>query len=64
MFHLELDAEERDILAETLNNYLSDLRYEISDTDRMEFREKLKKKKNVLNKIVKALQQASEGTGG
>ena len=57
MIHLDLDATERSILMETLESYLSDLSFEIADTDRMEFREELKAKRDVLNKILEAVQQ-------
>ena len=57
MIHLDLDATERSILMETLESYLSDLSFEIADTDRMEFREELKAKRDVLNKILEVVQQ-------
>jgi hypothetical protein len=40
------------ILAMVLESYLSDLRMEIADTDSMDFRESLKKKKDVLKKVL------------
>jgi hypothetical protein len=57
MVHLELTPEEAEVLAEALTSYLSDLRMEIADTDRMDFREGLKAQKEVLNKVVEALGQ-------
>ncbi len=57
MINLDLTKEESDILANILENYLSDLRMEIADTDRMDFRESLKKKKVVLKKVLETLQQ-------
>ena len=60
MIHLDLDATERKTLIETLESYLSDLSYEIADTDRFEFREQLKTKRDVLNKILQAVKQAHE----
>ena len=62
MIHLDLDATEQKILADTLQSYLSDLSYEIADTDRMEFREELKAKRDVLNKILHAVNQAGDST--
>lgn len=56
MIHLDLTAEEQEVLKNTLESYLSDLRYEIADTDRLEFREQLKAKKAVLEKILAAIQ--------
>ncbi len=58
MCNLELTKEEKGVLAEVLESYLSDLRMEIADTDSMDFRESLKKKKAVLNKALETLQCA------
>ena len=55
MIQLDLDREETALLAEALTSYLSDLRMEIADTDRQEFREGLKRKKQVLLKTLEAL---------
>jgi len=55
MINLDLTKEENDILAVVLESYLSDLRMEIADTDSMDFRESLKKKKDVLNKVLETL---------
>ena len=57
MIHLDLDAKERSILMETLESYLSDLSVEIADTDRKDFREQLKAKRDILNKILQAVKQ-------
>lgn len=57
MIHLELDDQEIQILDDTLKSYLSDLSYEIADTDLKDFRDKLKSKRAVLEKIKKALEQ-------
>jgi hypothetical protein len=56
MINLELTKEENDILAMVLESYLSDLRMEIADTDSMDFRESLKKRKDVLKKVLETLQ--------
>lgn len=61
MIHLDLDATERSTLIDVLESYLSDLSFEIADTDRMEFREQLKAKRDVLNKILEAAKQVHEG---
>ncbi len=58
MINLDLTKEENDILAMVLESYLSDLRMEIADTDSMDFRESLKKKKDVLNKVLETLKNA------
>lgn len=57
MIQLDLSDSEKQLLIETLESYLSDLRYEIADTDLQEFREKLKQKKAALEKVVAALKQ-------
>ena len=57
MINLDLTKEENDILAMVLESYLSDLRMEIADTDSMDFRESLKKRKDVLKKVLETLQQ-------
>jgi hypothetical protein len=58
MIHLDLDDQEKEILDETLKSYLSDLNYEIADTDAQEYRDQLKARRAVLEKIKTALEQA------
>jgi hypothetical protein len=58
MIHLDLDEQEKQILDETLQSYLSDLSYEIADTDKQDFREMLKARRAVLQKIKETLEQA------
>jgi len=58
MIQLDLTKEEKDILTEILENDLSDLRMEITDTDSLDFREMLKKQKEVLTKVLETLRQA------
>ena len=60
MIHLELDAQAKKVLMETLGSYLSDLSSEIADTDRFEFREELKARRDTLNGILNALKEARE----
>ena len=62
MIQLDLTKEEKDILTEILENDLSDLRMEIADTDSLDFREMLKKQKEVLMKVLETLQQAEKNT--
>ncbi|MFZ0430863.1 MAG: hypothetical protein WAO20_22295 [Acidobacteriota bacterium] len=52
MIELKLSAEEAAALRDVLREYLSDLRMEISATDIMDFREKLKAKERALEKIL------------
>jgi hypothetical protein len=55
MIVLNLSEHEREILAQVLKSYLSDLRMEIADTDSYEFREGLKARKKVLMKVLEGL---------
>jgi len=52
---IELTAEEAAVLKETLDSFLSDLRMEIADTDRMDFREGLKRRKALLMRVQESL---------
>jgi len=61
MIEIKLSPEEAVVLKEVLKGYLSDLRMEISATDLMDFREKLKHQESVLNKVVAQLPESSEG---
>ena len=51
MTQLELTAEEAEALKSALEDYLSDLRMEIVDTDSQDFREQLKARKETLMRI-------------
>lgn len=55
MIHLDLNDEERQILLEVLENYISDLTMEISNTDRLEFREMLKSRRKAVIKVIDTL---------
>lgn len=61
MVELRLDDEARQVLADTLETYLSDLRMEISKTDRLDFRNMLKRKKEILAGILDELRGAAVG---
>lgn len=52
MIRIELTDSEATTLQDVLDSYLSDLRMEIADTDRMEFRESLKAKKKVIEGVL------------
>ncbi len=58
MIQLDLNATETTHLIEALESYLSDLRYEIADTDSQDFRELLKEKKAALEKTLTILKQS------
>ena len=55
ILHVELSSEEVEMLQEVLESEISDLRMEIADTDRLEFREQLKERKETIRKLLKAL---------
>jgi len=55
MVHLDLSDEEASVLHAALESYLSDLRYEIGNTDSLDYRNDLKAKKAVLRKVADAL---------
>lgn len=58
MIQLDLGNEQRQILLEVMETALSDLRMEIADTDSMNYREMLKGRKEVIKKVIVALQAA------
>lgn len=60
MVQLDINDEEREVLAGVLDSYLSDLRMEISNTDSLDFREMLKKRKAVVKKVRGALGRSAE----
>ena len=51
MIDLKLNAREKKVLYETLTQSLSQLQNEISHTDSTEYRDNLKKRKEILLKI-------------
>lgn len=59
MANLELNLTEQDaeIIIEVLDSYLSDLSMEITNTDSMEFREKLKSKRVAVQRVLKNLKE-------
>ena len=52
---IHLDTEERQILRTILDHELSDLRMEMADTERKDFRDLLAQRKAVLEKVLEAL---------
>jgi hypothetical protein len=64
MVRIELEPEEQQILATVLASYLSDLRMEISHTDRADFRDMLKERKAVVEKALRAVSEPAAGAGG
>ena len=55
MSQLELGPEEVEVLRQVFDTYLSDLRMEIAATDRMEFRDELKRQEAVLRQVLERL---------
>jgi hypothetical protein len=58
MLHIDLTLEERELLEEMLDSCLSDLRGEISDTARHNYKEMLKQREAMLRKIIAAVHKA------
>ena len=60
MLNISLTSEEVESLKKSLEAYIVELGMEIADTDRMDFREKLKKQKVILNRIINKLENKPE----
>ncbi len=60
MLHVDLTLEERDLLDEMLDAYLTDLRGEISATHSHAYKESLKQREVLLRKIIAAVHEAKE----
>lgn len=58
MVNLDLTEDEEKVLHTVIDSYLSDLRMEIADTDRKDFREMLKQRKQVLIKVLDSLSRS------
>lgn len=57
MFELKLNEDEAEVLLSTLETELSDLSYEISNTDEKDFREQIKTRRQILETIRDNLQR-------
>jgi len=60
MLHIDLTLEERNLMEEMLDAYLTDLRGEISATHSHEYKEDLKQREVLLRKIIAAVHEAKE----
>jgi hypothetical protein len=60
MVLLNFTQEELDMLQSILKSYLSDLRMEIADTDKKDFRDELKKQEKFLTELLNLLAQKSD----
>ena len=59
MINLELSEEEQQTLISVLEEDISDLRREIVHTERMDFREDLKRKKTILFHVLEMLKSVA-----
>ena len=57
MIHLDIDSEEKEDLKEFLQGSLDSLKIEVAHTDHHAFRDMLKQKERVLQKVLEKLQQ-------
>ena len=57
MVKIEVTAEEAEELRAILENYLSDLRMEIVDTDSHDYREMLKKRRDFMARLIGQLKE-------
>ena len=60
MVHLDLSNDEAQLLREFLESTLSNLSYEIRDTDTKEYRDALKAKRDTLTKVKEALTSTTD----
>ena len=59
MVRLELSPEQYQLLVELLESCLTDLRMEIVDTDRIDYKDMLKDRKDILLSLLETLRSAS-----
>jgi len=57
MIHLDLPTSDAEILIAVLDGTVADLSYEIANTDLLDYREMLKQKRTVLQKVVLSLRE-------
>jgi hypothetical protein len=58
---LMVQPDEVALLKRILTNYLSDLRMEIADTERYEFRQELKQDEEMIKRLLARLEQLTSG---
>ena len=58
MIQLPLEQNEKEILSEVLERKLSDLSFEIADTDKYDFKQELKEHRVLLMKILEKLKES------
>jgi hypothetical protein len=64
MIQFEMTPEEKEILVQLLESCLADLHDEISHTDNYDYREMLKHRRQVLQKLSDALQDTGQTISG
>lgn len=60
MISIDFTSAERKLLREMIDGMLSELRMEIADTDRLEYREMLRARKLVLQRMLDAIDPLTE----
>ena len=58
MIQLPLEQNEKEILSEVLERKLSNLSFEIADTDQYDFKQELKERRVLLTKILEKLKES------
>jgi len=58
MIQLPLEQNEKEILSEVLERKLSNLSFEIADTDQYDFKQELKERRVLLMKILEKLKES------
>ncbi len=62
MLQFSLRPEDRNLLVDIVEEYLSDLRVEIGDTGNFDYRQKLKAEEKAVRELLDALTHAQENT--
>lgn len=62
MLTIELKEDDAQMLKDILSDYLSDLRMEIADTDKGDFREQLKKREEFIKNLILKLTGTQDNT--
>lgn len=57
MVHLDLNENDVKTMIGILESYLSDLRMEIANTDRLAFRDMLRERKELIGRVITALRE-------
>lgn len=62
MVHLDLNENDVKTMIGILESYLSDLRMEIANTDRLAFRDMLRERKELIGRVLTALREEEFAT--